>query len=160
MLTPMVLMRRFSIRIEEYKNIAISMAEEALKVGEVPVAACIFDDKGKIVYAHNQVENLQDPCAHAEILAIKAACNKIGTKYLDQCSIYVTLEPCAMCLQALCFARIKIIYFGAYDYKNGGISCSNIISSSMNNYLPEIFGGIGEEESVRLLKNFFADKRQ
>jgi tRNA(adenine34) deaminase len=153
-------MKISNIKINEIAESAIALAKKAFTTGEVPVAAIIFDDKGQIIAkAHNLIERKKDPTLHAEMLVIKEALYQTKQKFLDSMNIYITLEPCAMCLQALCFVRIKTIYFGAYDFKKGGISQSNILSTSMNNYSPEIYGGIVEEKCSQLMKEFFVNKR-
>jgi len=143
-------------------QLAISQAEIAYGLGEVPVGAVIVDSKSKqiIVSCHNLVETCGDPTAHAEILAIRAACDKIGSKFLTDCDIYVTLEPCPMCSQAIAFARMRRVYFGAYDPKGGGVEQGACIFNQPTcNHKPQIIGGIKESECSNLLKDFFGDRR-
>ncbi len=147
---------------ETYVKIALEKAGEAFKEGEVPVAAIIIDyKKDKIIAVTiNQVELLKDVTAHAEMLALREACQLVGNKFLGNCDMYVTLEPCPMCAQAISFARIRRLYFGAYDIKSGGVEHgAQIYNSSSCHHRPEVYGGIAEEESAKLLKDFFKTKR-
>lgn len=136
-------------------KLAIKMAEEALLADEVPVGAVIVDPQTKqmISQAHNLVEKKKDPVSHAEILAIQAACQVFNSKNLSGLDLYVTLQPCSMCLQAIFYARIRRVYFGAYDLA----SLDNIISISNK---IEVYGGVDEEECKALLDRFFAEKRK
>jgi len=141
---------------------ALRLAEKAALGGEVPIAAIIFEPKSfKIIASsHNMVETLSDPTAHAEIQTIKSACGKLQNKYLKNLSMFVTLEPCAMCMQAICFTQLQSLYFGAYDYKKGALSAfSGITTSRMNNFVPQIFGGFKEQECSELITNFFKSLR-
>ena len=141
---------------------SIDLAKQAFCIGEVPVGAIIYSPSNQQILAStiNQVETLKDPSAHAEILGIREACRRLDSKFLNDAELYVTLEPCTMCLQALCFARIKTIYFGAYDYKRGAISThSGVMAKRMNNFIPEIYGGIMESECANLLSSFFSQLR-
>ena len=136
-------------------KLAIKMAEEALLADEVPVGAVIVNPQTKqiIAQAHNLVEKKKDPVSHAEILAIQAACQALNSKNLSGLDLYVTLQPCSMCLQAIFYARIRRVYFGAYDLA----SEDNIISISDK---IEIYGGVDEEKCKALLDKFFAGKRK
>lgn len=139
---------------------AISLAKSAIACGEVPVGAVIVKDGKVIASSHNQIENKNDPTAHAEILAIRSACEMIGSPRIMDCDMYVTLEPCPMCAQAISFARIRRLYFGAYDEKNGGVeNGARIFSQGGCNHKPEIYGGISESENAKLLRDFFQEKR-
>lgn len=132
---------------------AIFQAKKARDIDEVPVGAVLVDKKGKIfAVAHNLVETLSDPTAHAEIIVIRETCSKLATKNLSEFDLYVTLQPCPMCLQAISLAKIRRIYFGAYDPK---------ISIDLINldHKPELYGGINEKESSNILKDFFNQKR-
>ena len=133
---------------------AIKLARTSLLTEEVPVGAIIVDPgSNKIISkAHNLVENLKNPTAHAEMLAIQYACEGLQSKNLSGLDIYVTLQPCIMCLQAITYAKIRRVYFGAYD----STTPSNLISS---NHRIEIYGGICESECKALLDEFFASKR-
>ena len=142
-------------------HVAIEQAMLAECSGEVPIGAVIVDDVGHIIAsAHNLVESQHDISAHAEMLAIRTAAQVRGTKFLEDCSLYVTLEPCAMCAQAIAFARIKRLYFGAYDPKGGGVEYgATIFRQATTHHIPEVYGGIMEQECARLLKEFFTKKR-
>lgn len=140
---------------------ALECAKEALSREEVPIGAVIVDAEGnRLVSAHNEVERRKDPSAHAEMLAIQAACKARGDKYLPDCDLFVTLEPCAMCAQAIAFARIRRVYFAAYDPKGGGVEHgAKIFSQPTCHHKPEIYGGLMEVEASELLINFFQNKR-
>ncbi len=135
-------------------NFALLQAEKALANNEIPVGAIIHDPARKkiITKSYNLVECKKDPTAHAEMLAIKKACKKTNSKFLTNLDLYVTLEPCSMCLQAIIYAKINRIYFGAYA-TNVSISVSKI------NHSVEIYGGIQEEKCQTLLNDFFKGKR-
>ena len=110
--------------------------------------------------AFNQIETLKDATAHAEMLAIRAACAKLGEARLETCDIYVTLEPCAMCAAAISFARLRRLYFGAYDAKGGGVEHgARIFAQAGCNHRPEIYGGIEERRAGKLLVDFFTARR-
>jgi tRNA(adenine34) deaminase len=139
---------------------AVSQAKLAAKAGEVPVGAVIVKDGTIIASAYNLVETERDPTAHAEILAIRAASKILSSPRLLDCDLYVTLEPCAMCAQAISLARIRRLYFGAYDVKGGGVeNGARIFSHSTCNHKPEVYGGIADSECSELLSNFFKEKR-
>lgn len=139
---------------------AIAQARIAAQNGEVPVGAVVVKNGKIIAEAYNLVETSKDPTAHAEILAIRAACQLLESSRLVDCDLYVTLEPCAMCAQAIAFARIRRLYFGAFDEKGGGVeNGARIFSHSTCNHKPEIYGGIAESECGELLKDFFRGKR-
>ncbi len=141
-------------------SVALAEAIKALDNGEVPVGSIIVKDNKIIGKGYNQVENLNDPTAHAEIIAITAACNTIGSKYLDNCELYVTLEPCVMCIGAISLARIKTVYFGAFEPKFGACgSLFNIPENNLLNHSPKVYSGIYAEYSEDLLKQFFNKKR-
>ncbi len=139
---------------------AIAKARIAAKNGEVPVGAVVVKDGKIISEAYNLVETNRDPTAHAEMLAIRCACEIINSPRLVGCDLYVTLEPCAMCAQAISLARISRLYFGAYDEKGGGVeNGARIFSYPTCNHKPEVYGGINESECGELLKEFFREKR-
>lgn len=139
---------------------SIAQARIAVASGEVPVGAVLVKDGKIIASAHNMVETAYDPTAHAEIIAIRAAGRILNSPRLVDCDLYVTLEPCAMCAQAIALARIRRLYFGAFDEKGGGVEHgARIFSQSTCNHKPEIYGGINEEECSALLKEFFVGKR-
>jgi len=129
--------------------------------GEVPVGAVITDPSGSVVAAAgNRTRELSDPTAHAEILAIRAACVALGSERLPRHSLYVTLEPCAMCAAAIGFARIERLYYGATDPKGGGVDHgARVFAQPTCHHAPEVFGGIAEVEAAALLTEFFAARR-
>ena len=141
--------------LEAYKQ-----AQIAYDRGEVPVGAVVVSNNRIIARAHNQVELLQDPTAHAEILAITAAAEALGSKYLENCELYVTLEPCVMCVGAIAQARISRVVFGAYDRKAGALgSVEDLSDSRALNHRFEVNGGLLAEECSAPLKTFFSAKR-
>ena len=142
--------------------LALEEARAAAARGEVPVGAVLVDAaRGEVLArAGNEVEARRDPTAHAEMLVIRAAARRRAAKRLPGCDLYVTLEPCPMCAQAIAFARIERLYFGAGDPKGGGvIHGPRIFSQPTCNHRPEIYDGIGEAEAAALLKAFFAGRR-
>ena len=142
-------------------SIAFAEAEAAAARGEVPVGAVLVDGTTGAVLAQsgNRVEELHDPTAHAELLVIRAAAAGQATR-LPGADLYVTLEPCPMCAQAIAFARIRRLYFGAYDPKGGGVDHGpRIFEQPTCHHRPEVYGGIGETRAGALLKAFFLAKR-
>lgn len=147
---------------EEYMQYALNLAYQAASADEVPVAALVVNpDNGEIVAeAYNQGAHSQDATAHAEILAIRRACKKLGLARLWGMDMYVTLEPCTMCAAAISFARIEHLYFGAVDEKGGAVvSGVKFYESVTCHHKPQIEYGICEAECSQLLKNFFKQKR-
>ncbi|MGE0754056.1 MAG: nucleoside deaminase [Alphaproteobacteria bacterium] len=141
-------------------ELALKLAHAAAIAGEVPVGAVIVCNNQIIATAHNLTEISQDPTAHAELLAIRAACEKLGTPRLADCDLYVTLEPCAMCAAAISFARIRRLYFGAYDPKGGAVENGpRFYAQPTCHHAPEVYGGMAESECGLLLKEFFQQKR-
>ena len=143
--------------------VALDQARIGFDVEEVPVGAVIIESQtGKIVSkAHNRVQQLQDPTAHAEILAIRSASYKVGNARLTNLDLFVTLEPCAMCAHAISLARINKLVFGAYDSKNGGVEHgARAFSNPACNHVPEIIGGVYETEASDILREFFKVRRQ
>ncbi len=143
-------------------DIAFAEAEAAALRGEVPVGAVVVDGRTGEVLARagNRVEAAGDPTAHAEMLAIRAAAAARGTTRLAECDIHVTLEPCAMCAQAIAFARLRRLYFGAADPKGGGVEHgARVFSRPTCHHRPEVIGGIQESRAAALLKDFFAARR-
>ena len=139
---------------------ALQVAERAAARGEVPVGAVIVQDGKLLVRAGNRVEADKDPTAHAEMLAIRAAAEMLDAPRLPDCDLYVTLEPCAMCATAISFARIRRLYFGAYDPKGGGVeNGTRFFGQPTCHHAPEVFGGISETKCSALLKDFFRDLR-
>ena len=143
-------------------DLALAEAEAAAARGEVPVGAVVVDGRTGAVLARagNAVESAHDPTAHAEMLAIREAAAKRGTARLVDCDIYVTLEPCAMCAQAIAFARLRRLYFGAADPKGGGVEHgARIFQQPTCHHRPEVIGGVQETRAARLLRAFFEDRR-
>ncbi len=140
---------------------AIKEARLAFDEDEVPVGAVVVFQVKIIGRGHNQVERLGDPTAHAEMLALTAATNYLGTKWLNEASVYVTIEPCSMCAGALVLARIKNLYFGAKDPKAGACgSVTNIINHKKLNHKIKVKKGILEKDCAALLSDFFKQKRR
>ncbi len=141
-------------------NLALEYAQKALDRGEVPVGAVVVRNQTVIAACGNETEQRNDPTAHAEILAIQTATKQLNTPRLADCDMYVTLEPCPMCAQAISFARIRRLYFGAYDPKGGGVDHGpKIFNQPTCHHQPEVFGGIMEEQCSKVLKNFFQQLR-
>jgi tRNA(Arg) A34 adenosine deaminase TadA len=140
---------------------ALAEAEAAGARGEVPVGAVIADAQGNVLAREgNRTRELADPTAHAEMLAVRAACAKLGSERLTGCDLYVTLEPCPMCAAAISFARIRRLYFGAADPKGGGVEHgARIFSQPTCHHAPEVYGGIEEGRAGALLRTFFAGRR-
>ncbi len=140
---------------------ALKEAEEAYRKDEVPVGAIIVKGGAVIARGHNQVEMLQDPTAHAEIIAIGAAANHLGSRRLEGCTLYVTLEPCPMCAGAIVLSRLDRLVFGSFDPKMGACSTIyNIVQDERLNHRVEVISGILEEDSRILLREFFVKKRE
>jgi tRNA(Arg) A34 adenosine deaminase TadA len=146
-------------RIEPMR-LALEEAREAAERGEVPVGAVIVRDGRLLAGAGNRPRELNDPTAHAEILAIREACRIQGDERLTGCDLYVTLEPCTMCAAAISFARLRRVYFGAADPKGGAVESGvRFFTSATCHHVPEVYGGLSETEAAELLKNFFATRR-
>jgi tRNA(adenine34) deaminase len=145
---------------EKWMKITLREAMHAMEKDEVPVGAVIVHE-GKIIgKGYNQVEQLNDPTAHAEMIAITAAAASLQTKWLEKCILYVTMEPCAMCAGAIVLARIPTVVFGAYDPKTGACgTLFNILEDRRLNHSAHVIGGVCDEESKRLLGEFFKKKR-
>jgi len=138
---------------------ARELAAQAALDGEVPVAALILAPEGIIAEASNRVERWQDPLAHAEMLALGLAQRRRGTRYLSDCTLLVTLEPCALCAAAIAAYRLKRLVFGAYDPKSGGVeSGARVLDYS--HHQPKVIGGLQERACAALLQDFFAERRQ
>lgn len=140
---------------------AIKEAKKAWKIDEVPVGAVIVKDDMIIARAHNLKEKKQMVTSHAEVEAIHKAAKKLGTWHLEECDIYVTLEPCPMCASAIQQSRMQHVYFGAYDPKGGAIeSLLHLYEIKGFNHYPYVTGGVLEEECAQLLKDYFKSKRE
>jgi tRNA(adenine34) deaminase len=139
---------------------SLKLAQKALYDGEIPVGAVVVRENRIIGRGYNQTEKLNDPTAHAEMIAISAACSAIGEKYLYNCTLYVTLEPCPMCAGAIIWSRMKRIVFGASDEKSG--ACGTLFNIAQNKHLnhqSEVIQGVLESECSELLKDFFSRRR-
>jgi tRNA(adenine34) deaminase len=141
--------------------LALAAARAAAARGEVPVGAVIVGARGEVLAeAGNRTEELSDPTAHAEMLAIRAAAEKLGAPRLVDCDLFVTLEPCAMCAQAISFARIRRLYWGAADPKGGGVEHGpRIFDQPTCHHRPELYPGLGDREAADLLRDFFKARR-
>lgn len=144
-----------------YMDIALEEARAAAARGEVPVGAVIVAPDGSVAArAGNRTRELADPTAHAEILALRAACSAAGSERLPGHDLYVTLEPCPMCASALSQARIARVYYGAADPKSGGVAQGpRIFAHPQCHHVPEVYDGIGAREAEALLRAFFAARR-
>jgi tRNA(Arg) A34 adenosine deaminase TadA len=148
--------------MQHYMHQAINEAKAAAMRNEVPVGAVLVEFRTGTIFASagNTVLENNDPTAHAEINVIRIACRQKLSTYLDACDIYVTLEPCAMCAQAISNARIRRIYYGAYDPKSGGVDHgARVLQSSSCHHKPDVYGGIMESDCGSLLTAFFKSKR-
>ena len=144
----------------EYFPRLIHLAEAAARSGEVPIAAAVVREGRILTTAHNLTETHFDPTAHAELLVIRAAAALLGSARLTDCDLYVTLEPCAMCAQAISMARIRRLYFGAYEPKGGAVEHGpKLYTQPTCHHAPEVFGGLMERECGQLLTGFFAARR-
>src|SRR5689334_22001286 len=145
---------------DDFLRAAIALAEEAAVADDVPVGAIVVRDGEIIASASNRTVRDQDPTAHAEVLAIRAASAALGRWRLDDCTLYVTLEPCAMCAGAVVLARVKRVVFGAADPKAGAAgSVLDVLGEPRLNHRPEVVGGLLADESAALLASFFAARR-
>ncbi len=139
---------------------ALDLAAEAAAAGEVPVGAVITRGEEIVAEARNAMRGSFDPTAHAEMVAIRAAAEAIGQPRLDGCTLWVTLEPCAMCAAAASVARLDSVKYGADDPKGGGVvHGARIFAQPTCHHRPDVLGGIGETESAELLKRFFGERR-
>jgi tRNA(adenine34) deaminase len=140
---------------------ALREAERAFDQQEVPVGALVVRNGSIVGRGHNMVETLSDPSAHAEMIALTAACDTLGTRHLTDCTMYVTLEPCPMCAGALVQARLKRLVFGAFDEKAGACSTLyNIVQDERLNHQIDVVSGLESEQSAGLLRDFFRQRRQ
>ena len=139
---------------------ALELAEQAGRAGEVPIGAVVVKDGVIIGEAHNSPRELVDPTAHAEVLALRRAAERLGNERLEGCDLYVTLEPCAMCAGAIAHARIARVYYGAPDPKGGAVEHgARVFDQAQCLHRPEVYAGIGEEPAAALLRAFFRAKR-
>jgi tRNA(adenine34) deaminase len=148
------------LKHEQWMNVALQEAQYAFDADEVPVGAIVVREGEIIGKGYNQIEHLQDPTAHAEMIAITAAANHLSSRRLTNCTLYVTLEPCPMCAGAIVLARIPTLVFGSYDSKAGACgTLYDIVEDRRLNHTVHVVGGICDKESEALLKRFFAKKR-
>ena len=146
--------------IPEPMSLALDAAREAAAQGEVPVGAVVMRGDEVLAVAANKTRQPPDPTGHAEIVALREAAAKLGSERLIGCDLYVTLEPCAMCAQALSLARIRRLYFGAYDPKGGGVEHGpKFFRQPTCHHAPEVYGGLEESRAGDLLLRFFQDRR-
>jgi tRNA(adenine34) deaminase len=143
-----------------FMDAAMAEAKAAAARGEVPVGAVVVQNGKIVARSGNRTRQLNDPTAHAEILAIRDACAIIGSERLSDCDLYVTLEPCAMCAGAISFARLHRLYYAAMDPKGGGVDHGGrFFAQPTCHHAPEVYSGIGESEAADLLRGFFAGLR-
>ncbi|PIV74241.1 MAG: hypothetical protein COW55_10050 [Rhodobacteraceae bacterium CG17_big_fil_post_rev_8_21_14_2_50_65_11] len=144
-----------------HMDTALSEARAAADAGEVPVGAVIIGPEGTVLArARNRMRERHDPTAHAEMLAIRAACAALGSERLTGCDLYVTLEPCPACAGAIAAARLARLYYGASDPKSGGVAQGpRVFDHKQAHHRPEIYSGIAEREAADLLRAFFAARR-
>ena len=142
-------------------HLALAEAEAAAMRGDVPVGAVLVDGERRVLAAAgNRVEADHDPTAHAEMLVLRAAAARLRAARLDECDLYVTLEPCAMCAAAIGFTRLRRLYFGAYDPKGGAVEHGpRLFDQPTTHHRPEIYGGIEEGRAGELLRDFFRARR-
>ena len=143
----------------KFMSLALSEAKKAAEKGEVPVGAVIVKDSKVISSSHNKTEERKSPLCHAEFMAAEEALKALGTKYLSDCTLYVTLEPCPMCMGALLHCKIGGVVFGAYDERTGSVTSRADLTEMEYFRKPKIIGGYMEEESKKLLKDFFEKRR-
>jgi cytidine deaminase len=144
-----------------HMDAALAEARAAAARGEVPVGAVIIAPDGTVIArAGNRTRELSDPTAHAEVLAIRAACAALSSERLTGCDLYVTLEPCPMCAAAISAARIRRLYYGAADPKSGGVAQGpRVFAHPQCHHVPEVYDGLSADASAALLSAFFADRR-
>ena len=142
-------------------HLALAEAEAAAMRGDVPVGAVLVDRERRVLAAAgNRVEADHDPTAHAEMLVLRAGTARLGSARLTECDLYVTLEPCAMCVAAIALARLRRLYFGAYDPKGGAVEHGpRLFDQPATHHRPEIYGGIEEGRAGQLLRSFFQTRR-
>lgn len=143
-----------------WMKLALKEAERAHDAAEVPVGAVVVRGQEVVGRGHNMIEKLNDPTAHAEMIAITAACETLQSKYLTGCTLYVTLEPCPMCAGAMVWAKLDRLVFGAFDEKAGSASTLyDIPRDSRLNHQMEVISGVEDEQSAAILRAFFAERR-
>jgi tRNA(adenine34) deaminase len=143
-----------------FMDLALKAAENAGKSGEVPIGCVIVRGNEIVASAGNRTLTDRDPTAHAEVLALRAAANTVGSERLADCDLYVTLEPCTMCVGAISFARIRRLYYGAADPKGGAVESGvRFFASPTCHHRPEVYPSVGEGEAAMLLRDFFKARR-
>jgi tRNA(adenine34) deaminase len=143
-----------------FMDLALKAAENAGQSGEVPIGCVVVRDGAVIASAGNRTLTDRDPTAHAEVLAIRQAADKLGTERLTDCDLYVTLEPCTMCAGAISFARIRRLYYGAADLKGGAVDSGvRFFASATCHHAPEVYSGLGESDAAAMLRGFFRERR-
>jgi tRNA(adenine34) deaminase len=146
--------------VQSFMELALVEAAAAARAGEVPIGCVVVRDGEVVARAYNRTLTDNDPTAHAEMLALRAAAAKIGNERLSDCDLHVTLEPCTMCAAAISLARIRRLYYGAADPKGGAVEFGvRFFASPTCHHRPEIYSGIGEARAAELLKAFFAARR-
>ena len=146
--------------MHSFMDLALRQARAAAEAGEVPVGCVIVRAGEPIAQAANRTLTDRDPTAHAEMVAIRRAAEKLGSERISECDLYVTLEPCAMCAAAISLARIRRLYYGASDPKGGAVETGvRYFSAPTCQHRPEIYGGIGASEAAELLRGFFRARR-
>jgi len=150
------------VKDQESMRAALAVAQEALRTGDVPVGAVILNEKNVIIsHGCNKREDLDDPTAHAEIIAIRAAAQSLGTWRLDGCTLVVTLEPCSMCAGAIAQSRITTLVFGAFDEKAGAVgSMWDLLRDPRSLHKVEVRSGVMADESSKMLQDFFQNQRR
>lgn len=146
---------------KKYMELALAEAQQAAELGEIPIGAVLVDELGQVIAAaHNMRETWQDGTAHAEVIAIQAACKKLGRWRLSGCTLYVTVEPCPMCSGAIVNSRVDRVVYGCPDVKAGGAeSIFNIITNPNLNHCANVTSGVCEEECAQVMKDFFKRRR-
>ena len=145
---------------EKYMRLALKEAEKAVLKDEVPIGCVIVNDNKVISKGHNLREATHDVTAHAEIVALRKANKKLQDWQLVDCDLYVTIEPCIMCMGAIVQSHIRNVYYGSEDPKGGAVSSINILESKKLNHYPHVEGGILKEECSQIIKKYFANKRK
>ncbi len=141
-------------------DLALTLAQEAFEAGEAPVGAVVMEANTILSAERNRMQALRDPTAHAEMLAIRSALQRRGTGRLDGCDLYVTLEPCAMCVGAIAHSRLRRLYFGAADPKSGAVENGvRFFSQPSCHHVPEVIAGLSERRASEMLKAFFSRLR-
>lgn len=149
------------MEFRSHMSLALDEARAAAARGEVPVGAVVVDPDGAVIAAAgNRTRELNDPTAHAEMLALRTACHALSQERLTGCDLYVTLEPCPMCAGAIANARIRRLYFAADDPKSGGVAHgARVFTHPQCHHVPEVYDGLGASDAEALLKTFFASRR-